>query len=159
MPSIRRTYKGRQVQQMLDRIGKRLGNLLPVLQSIAEGMFRRTRQAFQQERSPEGVPWRALNQRYARRKLRRFGAKRILVAGGTLLRGIHRGVDEARGLAFVSTIELPYARIHQLGGFAGRGRRTAIPARPFLPSEATAEKIAVTTVEEFFQRAIGEARP
>ncbi len=104
MPSVRRTYNGRQVQQMLDRIGKRLGNLRTVLQSIAEEMFRRTRQAFQQERSPEGVPWRRLSQPYASRNARLCPGKRKLVASGTLLRGVHRGVDEARGLAFVSTI-------------------------------------------------------
>lgn len=159
MPSVRRTYNGRQVQQMLDRIGKQLGDLRPVLQSIAEGMWRSMKAAFQQERSPEGVPWQALTQRYAARKLQRFGAKKILFASGALLRGMNRGVDEARGLAFVSSLDLPYARIHQLGGRAGRGRRARIPARPFLPSEATAEKIALTTVDEFFQRAIDGARP
>ena len=158
MPSVRRTYKGRQVQEMLARIGKRLGNLRPVLQSIAEEMFRRTRAAFQQERSPEGVPWPALTERYARRKRKRFRPRKKLVAGGTLLRGIHRGVDEARGLAFVSTLDLPYARIHQLGGRAGRGRRTLIPARPFLPSAATTEKLALEAIEESFSEAIGGAQ-
>ena len=81
MPSVRRIYKGRQVQEMLPRIGKQLGNLRPVLQSIAEEMFRRARQAFQQERSPEGVPWPTLTKRYARRKLKRFGIKRASFTG------------------------------------------------------------------------------
>lgn len=31
---------------------------------------------------------------------------------------------------------MPYARIHQLGGRAGRGRKVTIPARPYLPFTA-----------------------
>jgi phage virion morphogenesis protein len=55
--------------------------------------------------------------------------KKILIGTGRLRNSIHQAIDGAR--LSIGT-NLVYARIHQLGGMAGRRRKTRIPARPYL---------------------------
>ena len=56
----------------------------------------------------------------------------------------------------------PYARIHQLGGKAGRGRKVTIPARPYLPFtpdfklQPEAEKALLQTAMDHLRRAAAE---
>jgi phage virion morphogenesis protein len=56
------------------------------------------------------------------------------------------GLDKCLDLALDKLKErrnLKYARIHQLGGKAGRGRKTRLPARPYLGiSEEDKEEVA-----------------
>lgn len=48
----------------------------------------------------------------------------------------------------------PYAAIHQLGGKAGRGRKVAIPARPFLILTPQDEADILEDIQDYFQRLI-----
>ncbi len=54
----------------------------------------------------------------------------ILIDSGTLADSIHSRHGHDFALVGAAT---PYARIHQLGGKAGKGRKVTIPARPYLP--------------------------
>ncbi|MFA6574057.1 MAG: phage virion morphogenesis protein [Nocardioides sp.] len=59
---------------------------------------------------------------------------------------------------------LVYARIHQLGGQAGKGHKTTIPARPFLSVEPAdlkelAETMADYLTSSFLKRQAGGASP
>ncbi len=53
-----------------------------------------------------------------------------------------------------------YAAIHQFGGFAGRGRKVSVPARPYLPMDANgnlqpeAENTVFDVVDHYWQRAL-----
>ena len=55
--------------------------------------------------------------------------------------------------AIVGTNE-PYAAIHQFGGKAGRGRKTTIPARPFLKLTPEDESDIMEDIQAYFQRLI-----
>jgi phage virion morphogenesis protein len=55
--------------------------------------------------------------------------------------------------AIVGTNE-PYAAIHQFGGKAGRGRKTTIPARPFLKLTPEDELDIMEDIQAYFQRLI-----
>ena len=60
---------------------------------------------------------------------RMLGQGKILMDSGILRNSIH---GQASRYGVVVGTNLVYSRIHQLGGKAGRGLRTKIPARPYL---------------------------
>lgn len=134
---------GTQIRVDLKDVSRKLGLLVESLrqalrQAIAERLFFLTRSSFEREASPEGAAWQPLSLGYALRKSQLFKSQGILRRSGTLFRTIFRGVEDR--FAFVSTAPLPYAAIHQFGGLAGRGRKSRIPARPYLPTPETAER-------------------
>lgn len=125
----------------------RLADLHPVLDEIGAAMVGSTQRRFEEERGPDGKPWRLLSaetvlaraggrakvytKRGAMRKgaTRRIGATAILRDSARLYQSItHRAT---RTEVEVGT-DAVYGRIHQLGGQAGRGKTVTIPARPFL---------------------------
>jgi phage virion morphogenesis protein len=61
--------------------------------------------------------------------------------------------DYTNDTAIVGTNE-PYAAIHQFGGKAGRGRKTTIPARPFLKLTPEDETDIMEDIQAYFQRLI-----
>jgi len=61
--------------------------------------------------------------------------------------------DYTNDTAIVGTNE-PYAAIHQFGGKAGRGRKTTIPARPFLKLTPEDESDIMEDIQAYFQRLI-----
>jgi len=61
--------------------------------------------------------------------------------------------DYTNDTAVVGTNE-PYAAIHQFGGKAGRGRKTTIPARPFLKLTPEDESDIMKDIQAYFQRLI-----
>jgi phage virion morphogenesis protein len=94
-----------------------------------------SKKAFEQEKDPvTGEGWEPLkNPRVKKGK----GGKRgtveyhpILVAGGQLKRSLTWEAFPDGSAIFGSN--MVYARIHQKGGQAGRGRKSLIPARPYM---------------------------
>lgn len=61
--------------------------------------------------------------------------------------------DYTNDTAIVGTNK-PYAAIHQFGGKAGRGRKTTIPARPFLKLTPEDESDIMEDIQAYFQRLI-----
>ena len=86
--------------------------------------------AFQRETSPEGILWQARSPLYIRQLARKKLAGRKLLSITSHLRKSRQTfrTDTTAGIG----TNLRYARIHQLGGGAGRGHRVQIPARPYL---------------------------
>lgn len=62
--------------------------------------------------------------------------------------------DHDNDSAVVGTNE-PYAAIHQFGGMAGRGRKTKIPARPFLQLTEQDEADILEDVQGYWQKLLG----
>lgn len=111
----------KEVQDMLGRLLARTGDLSDPMEDIARLLANETEQAFLEERSPFGGDWLPL-------KSGRQG--KILQDTGQLAASI----DASSGRDYAElTAGKVYAAIHQFGGQAGRGRRTTIPARPFMP--------------------------
>ena len=117
----------------LERLGKKVG----------EAMVSSTISRFNEQRAPDGSPW----QRHAaatvaprakdyrkngalRKGVReRMEARKILIRSARLRNSMAYTV---RGSQVHVGTNVKYARIHQKGGMAGRGKKVKIPARPFL---------------------------
>jgi phage virion morphogenesis protein len=98
--------------QALAALNGRSGDLRPALDAIGESLMLATDLRFEREEDPDGSPWAPLAPATAKRKAK-LGHERILQLSGRLRGSITRTVDESS--VTVGT-NLPYARIHQLGG-------------------------------------------
>lgn len=111
----------------------RLSNLETrrVLTPIAEELLTNTKDRFRDSRGVDGRAWADLapSTIARRRKGRGQGAPKILVDRARLRNSITYRVD---GLKIELGTNVRYARIHNKGGPAGRGKQVNIPARPFL---------------------------
>jgi phage virion morphogenesis protein len=100
----------------------------PLLRVAGAAMQSSIMQTFREEGSPAGS-WAPL----AASTLKKYGKKgpghKLLVMSGRLRNSITQKVDGNRLLIGSNVI---YARIHQLGGAAGRSHASKIPARPYL---------------------------
>lgn len=107
----------------------RLGNrdLTPLMRSIAGIMADAVEQNFEEEGRPKWVPLKPST--IKQRTRQGYWPGRILQRRGQLAASITAQSDAAT--AVVGT-NLVYAPIQQLGGSAGRGRKTRIEPRPFL---------------------------
>jgi len=117
-------------------------NTKPLMQSLAGIMMDAVEENFAQEGRPRWQPL-AVATLFNKKKSAIVGKKgkykasfekelksrKILQLSGQLAASIVEAVDA--NSAAVGTNK-KYARIHQLGGMAGRGRKVKIPARPFL---------------------------
>lgn len=117
-------------------------DLRPAMREIAGLMEASTRLRFRDGKSPEGAPWRPLapgtrKKRAARSRSKGTAAVAAALAGnmqplldtGRLRNSITSRHDATQAVIGTNVV---YAPIHQFGGQAGRGRRTNVPARPFL---------------------------
>lgn len=112
---------------------------------IGAAMKGQTVRRFSQGEGPDGQPWkksrrveswRADTKRDSKGRFKKDSGKKSSPPEGQTL------VDTARLRASISFSAAPleahvgsnvvYARIHQLGGQAGRGRKITLPARPYL---------------------------
>jgi phage virion morphogenesis protein len=135
-----------EVRAALQQFQAKVGNLQPVMDRIGLYYLRSVQENFDRQRSPDGTPWQRLaattlgiylgkkgrlNKRgYLTGKGRTYlQGKQILIDSGDL-RGSVRHQATATSVTIGS--DLGYAAIHQFGGLAGRGRKTRIPARPWL---------------------------
>ena len=92
--------------------------------------------AFQNETAPDGTPWQARSPLYVKQLAKRKLAGRKILSITSHLRKSRQtfSTDTTAGVG----TNLHYARIHQLGGRAGRGHKLKIPARPYLGLDITA---------------------
>lgn len=112
---------------------------------VGEALVSSTRERFRTSRDPTGRPWKSLSERTVQAgfkkkdytksgRLRKGVAEReakrkILVQSARLKNSVSSDADSTR-VAVGSNLD--YARIHQQGGDAGRGKKVSIPARPYL---------------------------
>lgn len=99
--------------------------------AIGEAVRNDTLDAFQSGESPWGQKWKP--------SLRAQGQVKGKKAGKTLVDTARlRNSITVRATADAAEVgtNVVYARIHQLGGETGRGRKTQLPARPYLPADA-----------------------
>lgn len=160
------------VRQALAALQAKAANLRPVMNDLGLGLVTATQRRFERQHDPAGKAWTPLS---AATILQRLGGKRkaytrkgalrkrmerkpaglkILLARGHLRDSItHRA-----GPDFVEVgTNLVYARIHQLGGEAGRGLRTIIPARPFLGIDADDGGAILATLRAYLAASGGAA--
>jgi len=179
----------REALQELRLLGGVLRDRRGLLVAISEWLGTITRQSFEQQRSPEGIPWRTLRPRYGAGKLAAtgkratrvlaragfevfqfIGGKKKLYRSGAMFRGIRSGVEGNAAFVEVPAI---YAAAHQFGHTfpamtitaknakalaiptalgvilrkSARIPARTLPARPFVPGQAMAEREGKRIIE------------
>lgn len=134
-----------QMEAVLNELAGRMGDLTPVMQTIGEIIVEQTDTAFETGVAPGGKAWPA--------------SERAMATGGQTLidTAVLRNsitIQATENQVEVGTNEL-YAAIHQLGGKAGRGKKTVIPSRPFLPDQDSLDWSEVkATLQDFLKGAL-----
>ena len=134
--AIRTTVHAESTQAFLRDLAGRIGDVGPALRGFGRVMLRSISENFEQEGRP--LAWKPLAQ--ATRDARRHGTGSVnrprehsILSNTGLLKGGMRYLVEGNVLRVgTSGPANVYARIHQLGGQAGRGHAVTIPARPYL---------------------------
>lgn len=127
--SFQVTVDDQDVRAALAGLADRAADLRPAWEEVGSLLHAEALRAFETETGPDGRRWPPLAAATLRRTPRRRGGQ-ILQDTRRLLQSVTYRADAA-GVTVGSNVV--YAAIHQLGGRAGRGRKTVIPARPYLP--------------------------
>ena len=115
----------------------------PIARQIGEALVSSTIRRFGEQKAPDGTPWQPLAaatvapraKDYGKRGKIKKGAearlqgRKILIQSARLRNSISARVGGSKVAVGTNVV---YARIHQFGGQAGRGKKVRIPARPYL---------------------------
>lgn len=120
------------LQEWIEERIEKVKDLDRVKEDIADVLLTSTQENFDNEQEPNGTPWEPLSTVTVEYKSRRDRYTNMLYDDG-LLQGTIDTEINSKGVR-VGSIKgnVPYARIHQKGGMAGRNHKVRIPARPYL---------------------------
>lgn len=127
-----------QIATILERLANAAQDCTPIMRSIAGTMESAVLQNFDVGGRPAWLPIK-------------YRKGTPLVDTENLMNSIISYYDN--NVAEVGTNE-PYAAIHQFGGKAGRGRKTDIPARPFLVLTPQDEADILDDVQAYFRSVV-----
>lgn len=118
----------KEVLTRLQELASRGENLHPLMKNIAGIMATATEDNFKDEGRPD--KWIDLSEttKKQRQKIGKYLGQ-ILQVSGQLASSVSTAYDDNSA---VIGSNLVYAAIHQLGGQAGKNKKTTIPARPYL---------------------------
>ena len=118
----------KEVLTRLQELASRGENLRPLMKNIAGIMATATEDNFKDEGRPD--KWVDLSEstKKQRQKIGKYPGQ-ILQVSGQLASSVSTAYDNNSA---VIGSNLAYAAIHQLGGQAGKNKKTSIPARPYL---------------------------
>ena len=126
--SVEIKIDNKEVNERLLDLAKRGENLRPLMKNIAGIFAYATEENFREEGRPD--KWTELSEiTKENRKKKKHWPGQILQVEGNLASSVNTQYDDDS--AVIGT-NLPYARIHQLGGMAGTNKKVKIPARPYL---------------------------
>ena len=149
-----------EVRSSLKAVAERVDNLGPCFKEIGEDVTARATQRFATSSGPDGLPWKtnaaatinayiAGKNGFGKRGINKKGqglamSKKPLIATRGLSRSMrYQIINDGQGVEIGTNRfadRIPGgAAIHQFGGQAGRGKKTTIPARPFLPIKQNGE--------------------
>lgn len=120
----------------LHALERRGENPKPALGEIGAMLLTSTQKRFEDERDPGGRAWEPLRHR----------SGPILRLSGRLYQSLTYAVGSNQVEVGTNTI---YARIHQMGGKAGRGLKVTIPAREYLGLDAADERESLAIVNDY----------
>lgn len=118
----------------------RMRDLRPVLREIGASLLTSTQRRFEDEQAPSGAPWAPIL---------RSGA--ILRDSGRLYQSLTYAVGQSQVEVGTNVV---YARIHQLGGKAGRGRKVTIKPRPYLGLDDADRRELLEIVNDYVRGAL-----
>lgn len=151
-----------EARQALAKLRESGAKLRPVMAVIAQDLENSTKLRFTDGRAPDGKPWLPLSAATRFSRARKAAGGKVYVKNRSrttaaftraYLGGMQPLLDTGRlrnsitsrasnDFAEVGTATV-YARIHQFGGKAGRGRKVTIPARPFIGMSADDRALVV----------------
>lgn len=145
-----------RIQALLRQAGERLTNPQPLLTDIGAALVNSTRSRFDTQSGPDGRRWAPHSADTVISRL--GGTKRVYTKKMRFRKGTQARMDNMRILFLQGHLRnsitfhasrtgveigtnLTYGAIHQFGGRAGRGKKVAIPARPYLGLSAADESM------------------
>lgn len=137
------TLDDEQAQATFAELARRCTDMTGLMRKIGGHLADVAEESFATERSPDGVPWVDLSARTtaARAKRGYWPGQKLQVSGLLAASVTPQEGALVIGRDFVQIgSNVPYARIQQKGGKAGRGHKVDIPARPFLGISAEARE-------------------
>ena len=106
----------------MGKAAHKLGDTQALMESVGEALRSGTIERFDAEEDPQGKKWKP--------------SARAMAGGGKTLDKESHLKDSIDYAATSDKVmvgrNLPYARIHQLGGKTGKGHKVDMPARPYL---------------------------
>ena len=126
--SLQLNVDNKEVTEALLELAKRGENLRPLMKVIAGIFASSTEENFKNEGRPDKWIDLAESTKKQRTKQRKWPGQ-ILTVEGQLASSVTTQYDDNSA---VIGSNKEYARIHQLGGQAGRNKSVEIPARPYL---------------------------
>lgn len=136
----------KEVEKALLEIAQKTSNLRPLMKNIAGIMADSTEENFKEEGRPK---WKDLSEKTktARKKTGHYPGQ-ILQVSGQLALSVTTQYDDTSAVIGSNKI---YAAIHQLGGQAGKNKKTTIPARPYLGVTDDDLEKTLETIELFLK--------
>lgn len=137
-----------ELEQALKLLAEKCEDLTPVMRNIAGILADSAEENFEKEGKRGGSnKWQELAKSTIKKRTKKgHYPGRILQVEGNLASSITTQYDSTSAIIGSN---LKYARIHQLGGNAGRGKKTKIPARPYLNLTPTDQKQIVDEVIKY----------
>jgi len=137
----------KEVLTRLQELASRGENLRPLMKNIIGIMATATEDNFEDEGRPD--KWVDLSEttKKQRQKIGKYPGQ-ILQVSGQLASSVSTAYDDNSA---VIGSNLAYAPIHQLGGQAGKNKKTTIPARPYLKLTDDNFKEILTETEKFLK--------
>ena len=137
----------KDVDRKLLELAQKSENLRPLMKNIAGIFASATEDNFREEGRPDKWTDLADITKKNRTKKRKWPGQ-ILQVEGKLAASINTQYDDDSA---VIGSNLDYARIHQLGGFAGKNKKVEIPARPYLQLTDDDFDEILDATEKFFK--------
>jgi phage virion morphogenesis protein len=138
----------KEVQEKLLELANRGENLRPLMKNIAGIFAYATEENFKNEGRPE--KWVDLSESTKRQRQKKGKwPGQILQVTTQLALSVNTFYDDDSA---VIGSNLAYAAIHQLGGQAGKNKKTTIPARPYLKLTEENLKEILFSAEQFLNR-------
>lgn len=135
-------------------LDKRLGKLAEImakrqamLSAVGEALVSSTNQRFQDGKGPDGKTWEP-SARAWEDGVDDGGFGKTLADTGRLMHSIDYATTPD---SVMVGSNVAYARIHQMGGKAGRGRKVSIPARPYLGVSEEDKEEVQTIIADFMR--------
>lgn len=136
----------KKVEKALLEIAQKTSNLRPLMKNIAGIMADSTEENFKEEGRPK---WKDLSEKTktTRKKTGHYPGQ-ILQVSGQLALSVTTQYDDTSAVIGSNKV---YAAIHQLGGQAGKNKKTTIPARPYLSLTNVEYEEILSLVENYLK--------
>lgn len=149
---IKITLNDTQAVSALQKIASQLEQPRKLYGVLGETLKKIHTNRFKAEKAPDGNKWQPLSTRTLERKRQRGKSTKILRQDGYLADTTAYNV-KADKVEFGSARK--YARLHQFGGKAGRAKKVAIPARPWLGVSRQEERLLIEKAHRHLDRKLG----